>query len=100
MGPKEKKINSERTYSCKTCPFETKIKWYLNGHTKLVHGENVDLSKILTCNQCEFETVNQMSMRSHKRAQHLGEKRFCCSTCGLKSFYGHHIRAHITTNHR
>ena len=100
LGPKAKKIDSERIYSCKTCPFETKIKWYLNGHTKLVHGENVDLSKILTCNQCEFETVNQMSMRSHKRAQHLGEKRFCCSTCGLKSFYGHHIRAHITTNHR
>ena len=93
-------IIKERNYSCQKCPFETKIKWYLNSHTKLIHGPNVDLSKILTCSQCEFETVNQMSMRSHKRAQHLGEKRFSCSTCGLKSFYSHHIRAHINTNHR
>ena len=100
LREEKKKMIKERNYSCQTCPFETKIKWYLNGHTKLVHGLNVDLSKILTCNQCEFETVNQMSMRSHKRAQHLFEKRFSCSTCGLKSFYSHHIRAHINTNHR
>ena len=87
-------------FRCTACDFETKQKSYLSRHTKLLHEPNADPSKVLTCAKCEYETKKKMCMTRHKNAQHANEKRFACNLCDFKSFYKHHVKQHITHNHK
>ena len=82
------------------CKFETKNLRYLSGHIKLMHGPNADVSNVLTCTICEFETEKNQSLQHHINAQHLNQKRFSCNSCDFKSYYKQHVQTHIISKHK
>ena len=85
---------------CTSCNYTTTKAAYFKNHQKLNHGPDSDISKVVTCTQCEFQTLNPKTMKYHKRAQHLGETRYYCDICELKSFYNHCVRLHIVSKHK
>ena len=87
------------TLDCPDCHYKSKNRIYLKRHRKLTHGQNIDPMDILTCTNCEFETLALKSMENHKSDKHLNEKHYNCSECDFRSFYRHSIMSHIKTNH-
>ena len=69
-------------------------------HTKLMHGPNADVTNVLTCKTCEFETMKSNSLKHHINAQHLNQKRFSCNLCDFKSYYAQHVETHIKSRHK
>ena len=94
-----KNVHKNETLGCPDCHFKSKNRFYLKKHTKLMHGQNTDPMDILTCSNCEFETMTFNSMENHKSEQHLNEKRYNCSECDFRSFYRNNIRSHMKANH-
>lgn len=46
------------------------------------------------CDECDFKSISQMSLRTHKRMEHLGHKKTYICQCGKtftqsSSFYTH-----------
>ena len=95
-----KTLFNSKTLDCPDCHFKSKNRFYLKKHMKLMHGQNTDPMDILTCSNCEFETMTLKYMENHKSERHLNEKRYNCSECDFQSFYRHTIRSHMKTNHR
>ena len=50
---------------CEVCQYETKKISYMRRHTELMHGANADVSNVLTCKSCEFETETNQSLQHH-----------------------------------
>ena len=84
---------------CQECSYVTQKRSYLRRHLDLSHGQNSDQSKIMSCKICEFETNIAQSLADHTNSIHLNQKRFNCSVCDLKSYFGNHIKSHMATQH-
>ena len=87
-----KKEPKKKQYFCNSCNYMTSTKKYFKMHLKLSHGPNFDVSKIITCTECGYQTLDPNSMKRHNRSKHLGETKYFCDICGLKSFYRFNIR--------
>ena len=85
---------------CTHCNYTTTKKEYFKKHKKLNHGTNSDVSKIIACAQCEYETLDPILARNHNRSIHLQEQKYYCDICGMKSFYRHHVRQHMKGRHK
>ena len=84
---------------CSKCSYVTQKRTYLKRHLQLSHCPNSEESKIMTCNICKFEANRAQSMTDHTNSMHLNQKRFNCSECDYKSYFGHHIKIHMARNH-
>ena len=65
-----------------------------------MHGPNADVSKVLTCTSCEFETDKIHFLENHINAKHLNEKNFSCNTCGFKSYYRQPVKNHLRSEYK
>ena len=65
-----------------------------------MHGENADVSNVLSCTSCEFETRKSQCLRNHINAQHLNQKRYSCPSCDFKSYHTQSVEVHIRSRHK
>ena len=84
---------------CPKCSFVTQNQRYLKKHLQLSHGPTNDLSKTTTCNICDFQTTGAQSLRDHTNSRHLNQKRFSCSECDFRCYYGNIIKSHMAKKH-
>ena len=80
---------------CTSCNYITSTTIYFKKHMKLSHSPDSDLSKVITCPECEFQTLSPSLAEKHNRSKHLQENKYYCDMCGFQSLYRHHIRQHI-----
>ena len=65
---------------------------------KLNHGPHSDVSKIIKCTECEYQTLNPILIKRHNRSKHLQERKYYCDICAYKSFYRHNVNLHIKSH--
>ena len=87
-------------FTCNICDFESKKKYGLDKHIKLLHRSVGGPSNVMECNRCNLKFARHQLLKNHKRARHLNEKRFSCNTCDYKSFYNQAVQNHVKTKHK
>ena len=87
-------------FTCNICDFESKKKYGLDKHIKLLHRSVGGPSNVMECNSCNFKFTTRQLLKNNKRARHLNEKRFSCNTCDYKSFYNQAVQNHVKTKHK
>lgn len=55
---------------------------------------NKDEREKFSCDECDFVSISKMSLKTHKRMEHLGQKKIYTCQCGKtftqsSSFYTH-----------
>ena len=83
-----------------SCNYKTSTTIYFKRHQKLNHEPGSDISKIITCTECEYQTLDPILVIKHNRAKHFGEIRYYCDICEYKSFYRHYVSLHIISRHK
>ena len=55
--------------------------------------------KLLTCEECPFETRVKNSLKHHTENIHLGIRRYSCTDCTFQAYNKQSVREHQTHNH-
>ena len=55
--------------------------------------------KLLTCDECPFQTRQKLSIKCHKENIHQKIKRYSCSACTFQAYNRQHVKEHQTHNH-
>ena len=69
------------TMKCMLRSFKTSTREYYNNHEKCVHSTNIDITKVINCTTCEFQTLDHKFMKIYNRREHVKEKGFSCRIC-------------------
>lgn len=61
---KKSVVPEGKWFTCETCFYETKYKYRLNQHTRLMHRDSSEIERV-KCPICEFQTKFKESLKRH-----------------------------------
>ena len=76
-------------YKCDRCEFETKVKKYLQVHTKRDH--------VFQCKQCEYSSKGRQLLKRHISVVHEGVK-YNCDQCAYTVTSSKYLKRHMSDN--
>ena len=79
-------------YNCDRCEFETKVKTYLQVHTKRDHE-----GQVFQCNQCEYSSTGRQMLKRHISVVHDGVK-YKCDQCACTVTSSKSLKRHMSDN--
>ena len=83
-------------FNCELCPKAFKTNKNLNHHTRRVHLKDLKKTK---CEQCDYSTTSNTTLRVHVDAVHLGLRPYKCDVCGSSFTQLTHLRTHKNRIH-
>ena len=95
----EKKANSEKSFKCSNCSFETNSKQGLKIHMKRKHTSVENNTFPSTCHLCEKQCNDKIELKKHMLTHSYKEIKFKCEDCDFAGQNEVTMEVHLGKHH-
>ncbi|XP_070502549.1 gastrula zinc finger protein XlCGF26.1-like [Chironomus tepperi] len=85
-------------FYCDLCDYKGFFKFNIDQHMKK-HLDKSERERFY-CDECQFESISKMSLRTHKRMEHMGQKKSYLCHCGKKFTQSSSYYTHVKVVHQ